>query len=451
MILRVLVTVFILMLFHVHSFPLSSISESINGNSPMALTNLLNSIIEGNLNNLQTVDQLLNALIQAIGYVIPAPSNITQIIDAVANASNANSNSTFPNLLEYAVKLLLYGINPKSIKTSVEALTTFNSITNDNLPLSNVIKPGDPTFSTNETTLRAAIYIPSTFVALNASNLSAIVMVPGTGAPGGQVWAVGHAKKFVQDKIANPVWLNIPTITFQDAQISAEYVAYAINYISQYTGGRNVSVIAFSQGNLNTQWALKYFPSTRKVVSDYISISPDYRGTLTAQASCPGFPQIPCPASILQQRYNSTFVRVLRQNGGDSEIVPTTTIYSATDEIVEPQSGPAASGLLFNANNNLIQEVCPSQPAGLIYTHEGILYNPLGYALAVDAIAHEGHADTSRMLANNPGICLLLTIPGLTVDEVLILESTVIVFALNSVIYVPKQVEEPPIRDYATY
>ena len=420
-------------------------------NSPSALIELWNRFIEGNLENLQTVREVLSAFIQAIGYVVPKPTDVTQIINLAANAASVQPNSTLPNIFVYALRLLIGGINPTTVQSSVEALTTFNSMTNTNPSLPNVSKDGDPRFSVDEAILRAAIYIPSTFVTLNASNIPAIVMVPGTAVPGGQTWAVGYAKKFIQDRIANPVWLNIPTNTLQDAQVSAEYVAYAINYISQYTGGRNVSVIAFSQGTINTQWALKYFPSTQKVVSDYIGISPDYRGTVLAQVLCPGFPRRPCPPSILQQFDNSTFVRILRQNGGDAEIVPTTTVYSATDQIVQPQSGPNASGFLLNASNNLIQELCPSQPAGLIYTHEGLLYNALGYALAVDAITNEGHANASRMLANNPNICLLPTIPGLTVDDVVTLESVAITAVLNIVTYFPKQFDELPIRGYATY
>lgn len=420
-------------------------------NSPSTLIELWNRIIDGNVENLRTAKQVLIAFIQAIGYVVPKPTDITQIINLAATAANVQPNSTLPNIFVYALRLLLGGINPTTVQTSVEALTTFNSMTNTNPSLPNVIKDSDPRFSVEESILRAAIYIPSTFVTLNASNISAIVMVPGTAVPGGQTWAVGYAKKFIQDGIANPVWLNIPTNTLQDAQVSAEYVAYAINYMFQYTGGRNVSVIAFSQGTLNTQWALKYFTSTRKLVSDYIGISPDYRGTVLAQVLCPGFPRLPCSPSVLQQFDNSTFVRILRQNGGDSEIVPTTTVYSATDQIVQPQSGPSASGLLFNASNNLIQKLCPSQPAGLIYTHEGLLYNALGYALAVDAITNEGHADASRMLVNKPNICLLLTIPGLTVDDVITLESVAITAALNIATAFPKQFNEPPIKSYATY
>ena len=54
------------------------------------------------------------------------------------------------------------------------------------------------------------------------------------------------------------------------------------------------------------------------------------------------------------------------------------------------------------------------------------------------------------MLANNPGICLLPTIPGLTVDDVVTLESVAITAVLNIGTYFPKQSDEPPITSYAT-
>lgn len=415
------------------------------------LRTLLYDVIEGNVQNVETIDQILGALLQSVSYIAPPPVSIPQIIDIVAKSSGAKTNSTPPNIIDYAMDLLVEGINPKNIPDSLGALTTSNSMANQNPPLPNVIKDGDPTFSVAESILRAAMYFPEGFNTLNASGIPAIVMIPPTAIPGGQTWAVSYAKPLARDQIANPMWLNIPSNSLQDAQVTAEYVAYAINYVSEYTGGRNLSVIAWSQGTVNTQWALKYFPSTQQVVTDYIGISPDYRGTVLAQVMCPGFPRLPCPPSVLQQIANSTFINVLRRNGGDSELVPTTTVYSATDEVVQPQSGPDASGFLFNANNNLVQELCPLLPAGLIYTHEGVLYNPLGYALTVDALTHAGHADTSRMLANNPGICLLLSTPGLTVTDVLSIEATVVTSVLNIATYFPKQFEEPPTKAYATY
>lgn len=61
---------------------------------------------------------------------------------------------------------------------------------------------------------------------------------------------------------------------------------------------QNVSVISWSQGGLDTQWAVKYWPSTRNVTSNFIAQSPDFHGTVLAYITCPGFPQLYVPLSI---------------------------------------------------------------------------------------------------------------------------------------------------------
>lgn len=137
-------------------------------------------------------------------------------------------------------------------------------------------------------------------------------------------------------------------------------LAISISYIS---GHKNVSTISWSAGSLDGQWAFKYWPSTRSKVSNKIGISPDYHGTIEAQALCPGFVTPGCTPAIAQQNYNSTFIATLRNNGGDSAYVPTTNVYSIFDEIVEPQQDPNASGALNDArnvgvSNTEVQSVC---------------------------------------------------------------------------------------------
>ena len=123
---------------------------------------------------------------------------------------------------------------------------------------------------------------------------------------------------------ADPVWLNIPGQLLDDAQTNSEYVAYAVNYIASITR-RNTSVLTWSQGSIDAQWAFKYWPSTRGVTTQLIANSPDYHGTVLAYLLCPQFPQLPCEPAVLQQQYNSNFINTLRMNGGDSRGVSTTS------------------------------------------------------------------------------------------------------------------------------
>jgi hypothetical protein len=212
----------------------------------------------------------------------------------------------------------------------------------------------------------------------------------------------------------------------KQANVSKEYAAYAVNYISSLTS-RNVSVIAWSQGNLDMQWAFKYWPSTRSKVSDLISLSPDFHGTQEAYLLCPTeLPIGGCDPSISQQTYSSKFITRLRQNGGDSAYVPTTVLYSSTDEIVEPQSGIGASAYLLDARkvgvtNVQVQVACPLQPAGSVVTHEGMMSNALAFALAVDALTNPGPGQLSRI--NLPVVCADYLAPGLTLNDFLLTES----------------------------
>jgi hypothetical protein len=232
-----------------------------------------------------------------------------------------------------------------------------------------------------------------------------------------------------------------------------------------------VSVIAWSQGNLDNQWALKYWPSTRARTSNLISISPDFHGTAEAYLLCPpGLLIVGCDPSVAQQEYKSKFVATLRANGGDSAYVPTTSIHSTTDEVVEPQQGIAASAFINDArgvgvSNSEIQTVCAGQPAGGIVTHEGAIANSLTFALAVDALTHSGPGSVTRL--NLADVCSRYLAPGLDLNDFLLTESkyssgivgevtddvldAIIIALLSLLAYVPKVLVEPPIRSYATY
>jgi hypothetical protein len=344
--------------------------------------------------------------------------------------------ATPTNLFENIVQLAANDLSPGDLGN---VLTTYsagcNSDTNNNpRNPSGTIYPKksqqDAPYTLTEAQLRQVIYIPSSFT---YGKVPPLIMVPGTGSKGCLTFGSNFIKQFTGTTFADPVWLNIPDFLLDDAQVNAEYVAYAINYISGISGNKNVSVIAWSQGNLDTQWAFKYWPSTRGVVSDFINISPDFHGTEIAYLLCPEFPKLPCPPSVIQQVYNSNFVNRLRMSGGDSAYVPTTSIYSATDEIVQPQTGTGASAYINDArsvgvSNSEVQSVCNGKPAGGVYTHEGVLYHPLAYALAVDALTHAGPGQTSRLDLNS--ICNTIVSPGLSLNDVIATEGKLLDISL---------------------
>ncbi|KAF2763850.1 alpha/beta-hydrolase [Teratosphaeria nubilosa] len=311
--------------------------------------------------------------------------------------------------------------------------------------------PSDAPYSLSEADLRKVIYIPPGFT---YGRIPPVIFLPGTAALGGQNFGPNYGKLFTENKIADPVYVNLPGENLADIQVAAEYAAYAVNYISGISGGKNVSTISWSAGSLDGQWAFKYWPSTRSKVSDKIGISPDYHGTIEAQLLCPGYATLGCTPAIAQQNYNSTFIRTLRNTGGDSAFVPTTNVYSIFDQIVEPQQNPDASGSLGDArdegvSNTELQTACTAVlPGGESYnTHEGVLYNALAYALAVDALQHPGPGELSRI--NVTYQCSQFATPGLSLADILATEALIPLAVANTLAFEPKVASEPPIMPYA--
>jgi len=201
------------------------------------------------------------------------------------------------------------------------------------------------------------------------------------------------------------------------------------------------------------QWALKYWPSTRPVVEDFVAVSGDIHGTDIASAIEPVQGLVPLPPSIIQQEYNSEFIATLRNPDGASALVTTTSVYSATDEVVQPQQGTNASAFFGSANgiaatNYEVQTVCAGELAGGVYTHEGMLYNPFTFAIAIDAFTHAGPGESSRLDLST--VCSTELTPGLNVADQAGTEAIIPIAVAAIAVYPNKVTVEPAIMAYAT-
>lgn len=412
---------------------------------------LLSSVIAGLGADATDGAKILSAVVVAIDSVVPTTTP-RSFPEATASLSSIFAEAT--NIVDAAPELILNGFDPKDIEDLVQGFSAAdNSFNNSNTQKpSRIVYPKasahDAPYSVSESSLRGAIHIPAGFT---YGRKPPVILFPGTGAPAGQTFAYGYGRVLQNTTFADPLWVNIPSISLGDAQITAEYAAYALNYITAITK-RNASIITFSQGSINVQWALKYWPSTRKHTTDFIALSPDYHGTVLAAAICPAFPNLGCAPGVLQQIDNSMFIKTLLADGGDSAYVPTTTVRSATDEIVQPQAGGNPTGFINDArhmgvSNTLVQDACPLTPAGTFVTHEGILYNALAYALAVDALTHKGPGQLSRV--DTQTVCAMFAAQGQSLDDLLATEATAVTFTTNILLGEPRTLVEPPIMAYA--
>ncbi|KAJ6024419.1 hypothetical protein N7540_005216 [Penicillium herquei] len=356
-----------------------------------------------------------------------------------------------------------HDITPSKILDILNGLTNtqINTIYNDNPDPAIPIYPKktsiDTSYKLSEDELRSAIHIPPGFQ--HCKGKQPILLVPGTADPAGSTFYFSYAKLLSNTSFADPVWVNIPNTSLSDIQLSSEYVAYAINYISDTctsptekdTTNNSIGVLSFSQGGVNVQWALKYWPSTRNTVSDFMAISADFHGS-KLEGICSGLNDT-CTPAIRQQGYESDFIHALRNDDGDSAYVSTTSVYSGVDEVVQPQSGDNASAALkdvrgVGVSNTQVQVACPGKRAGVFYTHEGMLVNPVAYALFVDALTHDGPGKLSRIDLET--VCNQIVPPGLGDEDLFGTEAMAIGYGLvDTLSYDDKgDGKEPSLNDY---
>ncbi|KAF9783598.1 hypothetical protein IL306_008891 [Fusarium sp. DS 682] len=383
------------------------------------------------------------------------PTKKPMSIDDASSITEKVAKSDPDNIVEYSARLIANGV----VSGSTDDLLSYakglgseeNSSNNQNPDPPKTVYPKaascDAPYTVSEDKLRSAIFIPDTFT---YGKKLPVILFPGTGSTGYTAFKGSFIPLLTDVDWADPVWVNVPGLLLDDAQVNAEYAAYALNYIAAISK-RSVAIIGWSQGNLDAQWAFKYWPSTRKLTTDHIAISADYKGTILANfINLSGITNDP---SVVQQEAGSNFIKTLRSNGGDSGYVPTTSLYSSfLDEIVQPQEGTGASAYLLDARNvgvtnAEVQKVCTGKPGGSFYTHEGMLVNPLSFALAKDALTHDGPGELSRLDLGT--ICASSLAPGLGLEDLLITENSILIAAIALVTYSPKVKEEPAIMEYA--
>ena len=221
-----------------------------------------------------------------------------------------------------------------------------------------------------------------------------VLLVHGTGSNVQESWRSGYLHALPREGFPACA-VQLPERSMTDAQISAEYVVFAIREMAARSG-RRVSVVGHSQGGLHPVWALRFWTELRGSVEDVVALAAPYQGTEGANMRC----GTPCQPSVWQQRQGSRYLGAL--NRGALPAGPSfTSIASTADEVVYPQ--PEASRLA-GARNILLQDIC----AGRAVDHLGILYDNLSYRLVLDALTNAGTADPARI---SPAVCQTVTLP----------------------------------------
>jgi hypothetical protein len=263
-------------------------------------------------------------------------------------------------------------------------------------------QPGPP-LTVPPAQLRASLYCEPSV--RNASK-EPVLLNPATGVTPAENYSWNWEPAL--DKLGIP-WCTYtaPYHTLGDIQTSGEYLVYAIRTVHALAH-RKIAIMGHSQGGMSMRWPLRFWPDTRTMVDKVIGFSGDNHGTTQfSVAPC----KFGCPPGDWQQDYQSNFIRALNSYAETFAGISYTEIYTHTDEVVTPNSGPTATAALHTGGGQIAnvatQQVCPTD----VYEHLTIgTVDPVAYALAVDALTHSGPADPARIPKS---VCSQVYMPGI--------------------------------------
>ena len=228
-----------------------------------------------------------------------------------------------------------------------------------------------------------------------------ILLVTGTNFTGSEAFLLGSGARHT---LAKPVcYVDFPYRTTGDVQVSVQYLVSAIRTLYKQAG-RSIAIYGISQGGLLPRWALTYWPSLRPMVSDVIAVAGTQHGS---NIIGPCSASKPCVPAEWQQLAGSRLLNAINRQPDESPgSTSWTTVRTATDEVVQPQTGANPTSSLKGASNILIQSVCP----GRSVAHVASAVDSVSFAAAKDALSHPGPAVVSRLPKD---ICSKLYAPGI--------------------------------------
>jgi triacylglycerol esterase/lipase EstA (alpha/beta hydrolase family) len=235
--------------------------------------------------------------------------------------------------------------------------------------------------------------------------------------------------------------VDLPDRALTDIQVSAEYVVYAVRQMRENYHSK-VDILGHSEGPVVARWAIKFWPDVRNSVDDMVGLEAAYHGTAVTNIFCATGSCVPV---AWQLSIGSSFLRALNADDETPGDVSYTSIYSLTDDGgAVPQLPQSVSQQGDGATNVPIQSICPVR----VVNHVQALADAVAYAVVIDAFAHPGPADPSRI---DPSVCDQLFLPGVTLDSFAIHVATIsaVLYAYSSGIAYPTVHREPPLRCYA--
>lgn len=289
----------------------------------------------------------------------------------------------------------------------------------------------DPAYSVAERRLAAAVSCP---VEMTSVDREPVLLVHGTATTTEDTWSAS----WLSDVPAlgfDVCTVDLPDFALNDIQTAAEYVVYAIRAVST-RAGRPVDVVGHSQGGLEIRWALRWWRSLRPLVDDAVLLATPNHGASGADTLCPGA----CAPAVHQQKSTSRFLDAINSLDETPGDVDYTNVYTLFDELVQPVV-PVATSATTGASNVLVQDLCPGRPVH----HVGMVYDAVVFAVALDALVHDGAADVRRF---DPATCAKATMDGVSAVDAVNSNTGVYANAYVAFAMYPPSEAEPPLKPY---
>lgn len=245
-----------------------------------------------------------------------------------------------------------------------------------------------PPLTASATSLEAALHCPATF----GSAGEPVLLVHGLGATGAENWGWNLAG-VLPARGLDVCTVDLPGRAWTDIQASSEYVVHAVRSMAAATG-RKVDIVGHSEGGLQPRWATRWWGDVRERVDDVVTLGTPHHGVVDPTLGLVGHCPLPCvPGALWQMREGSDFLTALNAGDETPGDVSYTSIWTATDELVQVLALGKPTSDLAGASNVMIQDVCPARPV----SHVGLAVDAPTSAVVLDALTHPGPADPARV------------------------------------------------------
>jgi triacylglycerol esterase/lipase EstA (alpha/beta hydrolase family) len=214
-----------------------------------------------------------------------------------------------------------------------------------------------------------------------------VLLIHGTTSNSRANWSWNWDRAFDRERRAH-CDVDLPESGNGDVQIAAEYVVHGIRALHA-AGGARIDLLGHSQGGMIGRWALKYWPDTRRMVDDYVSLAASNHGTAVFVAQC--LAARVCTAANWQQRAGSDFITALNRGPQTWPGISYTQLYTRSDEVIVPATASALPPGR-DVTNIAVQDLCPAETV----EHFGMAYDNAAWLLGMDAFTHRGPARLSR-------------------------------------------------------